>query len=674
MNIKNQTVFLTLATLCSAPSLTTSLPTEYKKTLFLLEKLIQKKNRPISKETIIAIQNSIKNNSLHPQQLTLILKSILIELNKNGNTLSTDTFLKKFEYIPEELSSLEPIIVNNKLLLELEDALQNIDTPLYAQTFRNIDSFLESISFYTITKRVAPYVALAAYIQATQTAYLNIFDPKKEGKEGEVKKQAPSNALNFSVSETIGRGLLKIHEKPLLELSIYSLFLPTLKKDASELVAYMLVQTEKLAALLKNKPLPSQKISKKPTVNFDDIAGKQEIKNLFLKNISQTPDSERGFLFVGESGLAKECAYALAGEIKACEIYEMHASALLKENLKETVKKINPQSPLVLIIDNIDWILEEKNYDAKGVAELIETIKALTNKNKKEYIVLVCIADTTNSLNQKFQEETKISSLVYFSKPSLQERYAFFKKKTAKNSAELDQEIDLNYLAGATEGASYEQLTQVYNQAVSSANTNKELLNPSHFEASLDRQIRCIEPGEEQVPLGKKRLLAAHYAGSIVAQKILFPETKIAKATLYLVKTTHNTYKNGALFTYTTHDEQKISSASYLRKKIVYLLAGKEAQSMMHGDYDQSNNQATTQEAYKIAYTLLLQGIQEETLDAVTKEQIKRNAWELYASSLKQAQELVEKNKQNIQKIAGLLEERTTILSKDIDELYIQQD
>ena len=92
---------------------------------------------------------------------------------------------------------------------------------------------------------------------------------------------------------------------------------------------------------------------------------------------------------------------------------------------------------------------------------------------------------------------------------------------------------------------------------------------------------------------------------------------------------------------------------------------------MLHNDYDQPSCQLLTQEAYQKAYELLLEGIKEETLDSKTKEDLKQAAWKIYTTLSKEAQNFVEEHKQIIQKIAELLEEKTTISLKEIDEIYL---
>ena len=654
---------------------------QIKKTVFLLEKIRQKPKKNDNLKTVTELQDYLKaycfNHKTDQEkiykELNLFLKNLLRECRTNFSdslllTQDSLTDTKK----PSEIFLLEIIEENNQLLFHLEEELKKRDIPLYAQAVRSLDSFLDAHAAYTITKRILPYVALAGYVNALQpsSALNNFLEQKETGN----KEKGLSLSLPFSIPKTVGQGLLKIHEKPLLELSIYSLFLPTLKQDFSDLQDFATHNIKKITALLKHNPLPSKKITAQSKITFNDIIGKTDIKELLQKNVFQTADSERGFLFIGETSSAKECAYGLAGEIKECEIFEIDASLLIEKSLKETLKTIDTKSPFIILIDGIDWLLEKQNYDAKKVSELIENIKTLTNKNKKEYRMVIGIAKSTEHLSKTFQEKSKLSSIIYFAKPSLQERFLFFKKKTAQNATAKHQEIDLNYLAGATEGASCEQLTNVYNDAVSSAQMDEELLNNAYFEASIDKHIRCIIADEQQIPFGKKRLKAAQYAGHIVAQKILFPETNIAKATLFLVKHTkagEDSYEHGALFTYATHDEQKVSAASHLHKKIIYLLAGKEAQMVIHGDFDQISSQLITKEAYEIAYALAAEGLTQEYLDAQTKEQIKRKAWECYTESAKEARAMILEHTQTIKKIAALLEERTSLSGIDIDNAWV---
>ncbi len=654
---------------------------QVKKTVFLLEKIIQKPKKNDNIQTLRELQNYLKecrfrnaeDQAESCKELNLLLKKLLKECSSN---FSTNLLIPQVGLTKQETSNefylLEIIEDNNQLLFQLEEELKKRDIPLYAQAVRSLDSFLESHSAYTISKRILPYAALAGYIHLLQpSSALHIFLEKKESDN---KDKGLLLSLPFTMPKIVGQGLLKIHEKPLLELSIYSLFLPTLKQDFYDLQSFTSDQIKKIKALLKNNPLPSKKITIKSKLTFNDIIGKSEYKKLLQKNVLQRADSERGFLFIGETSSAKECAYGLAGEIKECEIFEIDASLLIEKSLKELMQKIDTTTPIIILIDGIDWLLEKENYDAKKVSEFIENIKNLTNKNKKEYRMVIGIAKSTKHLSKSFQEKTRLSTVFYFAKPSLQERFLFFKKKIAKNSTAKDQEIDLNYLAGVTEGASYEQLMSVYNDALSSAQMDEELLHNHYFEASIDKHIRFIIADEQQIPFAKKRLKAAQYAGHIVAHKILFPESAIAKATLFLVKHTkagEDFYEHGALFTYNTHDEQKTSAASHLHKKIIYLLAGKEAQIVVHGDYDQLSSQLITKEAYELASILIAEGLIKEDLDAQTKEQIKLKTWEYYTNATKEARAMIIEQKQTIKKIAAFLEERTSILGTDIENVWV---
>lgn len=637
---------------------------------------IGKKDQKISAElkkishflaTRTACCSGIEYSIKELQRVAIILESVIAELRNNTKNFKSETVLERAEKdlslfsLPYDLKLAELIHKNNTLLEAIELEIKQYDLSYFAQTARSLDSHLHSWGAYKLCKRAAPYLGLVSYLYLTTSKTCKDLADKHELTKEEAKPLTPS--LVF-----YGKKIVQVTEKPLFELSILSLFIPIIKRDATDLYNWLENKAIEIKSAITQESVPTQNITKKSKLLLSDVVNHEAAREIvspilhYLKNrdlyVLSGAEPTRGYFFSGDSTLAKNWAYALAGEItkqqkKVCGYYQIHASTLNPESVKDLGKNLCAEAPCVFIIEELDWLFQKENYEPKTIRCILELLSSLLKTGKKEFVTVFATSQSPENIPASFLTQAQLTCTLSLSGPTLEERFAFFKEKLSNFPAY--EQFDLHYIAANTHGCSWKQLEALLSEAVMRAHVSKEILTPAHIEREIDRQVRGIIQDEAELSYTKRRMQAAKVAGHIVAFNELFPDGKIAKATIL-----SDIKKGDGVYTYRTHDEYISNTDNHLFNQLIYKVAGKEAQKIVLSNSYCDDPQASNQ-AYQCALLLASQGLDTTCMPEKIQEYFHQKALDLYQQAQTAARELLERKRKLLERFSSDLEQNVTL-------------
>ena len=188
----------------------------------------------------------------------------------------------------------------------------------------------------------------------------------------------------------------------------------------------------------------------------------------------------KAIFLVGPIDTGKMLTQALAGEVtktlkskgKAtkCSVYEIHASLLLQKELKDIVKEAEKSSPCLVVIDELDWLFNQKSVDPKIWSDLVTSMSG-TLKSAKKQVFIVGTARNCNNIDMAIKDHGRLGTTIYFDKPNIEERTEFFQKEISDSCVIVDNFDILSY-AKQTEGCSQEQLRSVIKGALNIAHSS----------------------------------------------------------------------------------------------------------------------------------------------------------------------------------------------------------
>jgi ATP-dependent Zn protease len=471
--------------------------------------------------------------------------------------------------------------------------------------------------------------------------------------------------------------------------------------------------------LLGTKPVKNTtEISRvEPKYNFDDVIGQQDIKEA-LSIIVRYFEDPRGidnrglnlakrYLFTGKTRSGKSfMAEALAGEITKVlaakgekfnylvvpvDLLLQPATPTQNSGFKICMDYARRHAPCLLFIDEIHLLNLQAGKNDALLSEVLTELGGVGNDPQSK-VFLITATNHEDRLDKALRTSGRIDKEIRFEYPTFEDRTTFVTDILEKRSVNVGM-IDIRRFARESEGCTFEDMRKVIEGAFIAAKVNGEALSQEHLDQSFDTNIRGIlfNKGLE-ISDQERSIVAVHQAGYTLATKLLAPRESIAKVTTLPVHTAikeraiSDQYTNpndskvddrkvdGRLFTYKLNNNESLQTAQEQINACTIALAGYAAGNTILG---KANNSATylaekRQEAFEIAKKAVSNGIDIDTLDDKLKTEYYKRALAFRNACDKKAAQLMEKNKQALERIAGALFEDKTLTGRQIDAILAQ--
>uniref|UniRef100_UPI0040562748 ATP-dependent zinc metalloprotease FtsH n=1 Tax=Alistipes sp. TaxID=1872444 RepID=UPI0040562748 len=440
----------------------------------------------------------------------------------------------------------------------------------------------------------------------------------------------------------------------------------------------------------------------KERITFKDVAGLEEAKVEIMEIVDFLKHADKykalgakipkGALLAGPPGTGKTLlAKAVAGEanvpflsISGSDFVEMFVGvgASRVRDLFEQAKKV---APCIVFIDEIDAIgrARGKNSGFSGNDERENTLNQLLTEmdgfQTNAGVIVLAATNRVDILDKALMRAGRFDRQIEVGLPDVKERKAIFDVHLRK--LKLDSKLDREFLAKQTPGFAGADIANVCNEAaLIAARHGKDCVTEADFLAAIDRIVGGLERRNMPMTDKERHATAIHEIGHAtvmwrlkhcdpVLKITIIPRGRSLGATWYL-------------------PEERVNyNIDHFVHKMAGLVAGRVAEQQLLGitstgalnDLERTSKMAYSMVAYygmspKVGNVSFFdaQGQRDmftKPFSERTAELIDEEVRRLVDEAVAMAREIVEAERENIERLAGVLIQKETIFSEDIEEV-----
>ncbi len=437
---------------------------------------------------------------------------------------------------------------------------------------------------------------------------------------------------------------------------------------------------------------------------FKDVAGlegaKEEIQEIveFLKNPEKYTNLggkiPKGALLVGPPGTGKTLlAKAVAGEAQV-PFFSLSGSDFVEmfvgvgaSRVRDLFKQAKEKSPAIIFIDEIDAVgrARGKNSMSGGNDERENTLNQLltemdgfgTNSN----VIVLAATNRADVLDKALMRAGRFDRQIFVDLPDIRERKEIFEVHLAP--LKKVEGLDTDFLAKQTPGFSGADIANVCNEAaLIAARNNKTAVDKQDFLDAVDRIVGGLEKKNKIVTPNEKKAIAIHEAGHATVSWMLEHAAPLIKVTIvprgqslgaawYLPEERLIVRPDQML------DEMCATMGGRAAEKVVFnrISTGalsdlekvtKQARAMVtvYGLNDKIGNVTYYDSSGQSEYSFS-KPYSEETAMIIDKE-----ISNLIESQYQRAIQILEENKDKLNKLAEILIEKEVIFKDDLEEIF----
>ena len=439
---------------------------------------------------------------------------------------------------------------------------------------------------------------------------------------------------------------------------------------------------------------------------FKDVAGVEEAKEELKEIIDFLKDPQRfqrlggripkGVLLVGAPGTGKTLlARAVAGEadvpffsISGSDFVEMFVG-VGASRVRDLFDQGKKHAPCLIFIDEIDAVGRQRGAGLGGGHDereqtLNQLLVEMDGFDSNEGIILIAATNRPDILDSALLRPGRFDRRIIVNMPDVKGREEILKVHVRK--IPLDKDVDLKVLARSTPGFSGADLANLVNEAaLLAARNGQNAVKMNDMESAKDKVLMGVERKSMIISEEEKKSTAYHEAGHALVAALIPEADPIHKVTII---------PRGMALGLTQQlplDDRYTYSKEYLDAQLSVLLAGRVAELLLLG---QTTTGAANdfEKSTEIARKMVCQwGMSDlgpltfgERDDLIflgrdlamnknfserTAELIDAEVKKIITQSFNRAQELLEKNKRKLLKIAKALLEKEVLDSDEIDKL-----
>ena len=438
----------------------------------------------------------------------------------------------------------------------------------------------------------------------------------------------------------------------------------------------------------------------KDRVTFKDVAGLEEAKVEIMEIVDFLKHAEkykelgakipRGALLAGPPGTGKTLlAKAVAGEanvpflsISGSDFVEMFVGvgASRVRDLFEQAKKV---APCIVFIDEIDAIgrARGKNSGFSGNDERENTLNQLLTEmdgfQTNAGVIVLAATNRVDILDKALMRAGRFDRQIEVGLPDVKERKEIFEVHLKK--LKLDAKLDREFLAKQTPGFAGADIANVCNEAaLIAARNNHKTVMQEDFLAAIDRIVGGLERRNMPMTPAERRSTAIHEVGHAVVMWRLQNCDPVLKVTII-----PRGRSLGA--TWYLPEERVNHNVEHFMHKMAGLLGGRIAEQELLNitstgaisDLERTSKTAYAMVAYygmspkvgNISYydttgqrDMFTKPFSEQTAQMIDEE-VRRIVDEVVVMT----REIINAERENIERIADILLEKETIFSEDIE-------
>ncbi len=444
-------------------------------------------------------------------------------------------------------------------------------------------------------------------------------------------------------------------------------------------------------------------------ITFKDVAGIEESKQELEEIVDFLKDPKKftklggriphGVLLVGPPGTGKTLlAKAIAGEagvpffsISGSDFVEMFVG-VGASRVRDLFAQGKKNAPSIIFIDEIDAVGRHRGAGLGGGHDereqtLNQLLVEMDGFEPNEGVILIAATNRPDVLDPALLRPGRFDRQVVVPKPDIKGREEILKVHV--KGVPIDNSVDLKVIARGTPGFSGADIANMVNEAaLLAARKNESAVNMSDLEEAKDKVMMGRERRSLVISEKEKQITAYHESGHTLVAKMLPGTDPIHKVTII---------PRGMAMGLTQQlpiDEKHNYDNEYLLNEIAVLLGGRSAEELVF-------NKLTTgasndiERATDIARKMITEWGMSEKLGPITfgkKEeqiflgrefaqhkdysestavQIDEEVKEIVRSNHERAKDIISKNLDILNDLAGKLIEKESLNGKEIDEIII---
>ncbi|MGY6274899.1 ATP-dependent zinc metalloprotease FtsH [Methylomonas sp. MgM2] len=444
-------------------------------------------------------------------------------------------------------------------------------------------------------------------------------------------------------------------------------------------------------------------------ITFDDVAGaesaKQELKETidFLKSPEKLQKlggrMPKGVLLVGSPGTGKTLlARAVSGEagvpffnISASEFIELFVG-IGAARVRDLFEQARQKAPCIIFIDELDAIGRSRGGPVVmgGNDEREQTLNQLLTEmdgfDPASGVVVMAATNRPEILDKALLRAGRFDRQIVVEKPDLQDRIAILKLHS--KGMQLAQDVDLATVAKRTPGFVGADLSNIANEsAILAARGGRDTVGMADFEAAIDRVMAGPEKKNRVLGPEEKRRVAYHEAGHALVAESVPTGQPVHKISIIP--------RGVSALGFTLQlpvEEKYLSTEDELKDQLAILLGGRMAEQLALGsistgaqnDLEKASEIARNMVCYlgmskKLGPLIYGQRQQLQFLSGDISEQrnyseetariVDAEIKDLVEQGQKRAEEILTSKRQQLDKLADLLQEKEVIQREEMTAL-----
>lgn len=427
-------------------------------------------------------------------------------------------------------------------------------------------------------------------------------------------------------------------------------------------------------------------------ITFDEIIGYDEVKDNFreiisyIKNKNHYKNNElevpKGILLTGDPGVGKTMfAKAFANEVNAtlffasgADFAELYVGVGAKR-VRNLFRNARMAAPAIIFIDEFDAIgnRETMGNDTERLSVVNQLLTEMDGLNKKEDIFVIATTNYENKIDKALLRPGRIDKKINIPLPDKETRKKIIQKYLGNYSI---TEEDLETIGLRTQFYSGSSLKNLVDEAKSlhfKENSNEKTISITTFADVQENSLLGLKQNIE-VKAEQEKRIAYHEIGHALISYLLINAKKVEKIVIQP--------RGGALgYTWSIQTEEMfLYSKEDLLNNVKVLLAGQAAEeifmkSITNGSSDdlfKANNivkEMLTKYGMGSKYPLYV----ETHNNMIIQDNFKEEISEVLQKQYIETKEILEKNKEKIEKVFVVLLEKKQITGKEFIEILNQE-
>ena len=439
-------------------------------------------------------------------------------------------------------------------------------------------------------------------------------------------------------------------------------------------------------------------------IHFDDVAGEDEAKESLTEIVDylHNPDKytevgasmPKGLLLVGPPGTGKTMlAKAVAGEANV-PFFSMSGSEFVEmfvgmgaSKVRDLFKQAKEKAPCIVFIDEIDAIGKKRDDRMGGNDEREQTLNQLLTEmdgfEGNNGVIILAATNRPEALDPALTRPGRFDRRVPVELPDLAGREAILKVHAKK--IKVSDDVDFHTIARMASGTSGAELANIVNEAALRAVRNdRTVVTQADLEESIEVVIAGYQKKNAILSDEEKKVVAYHEIGHALVAAMQSHSAPVQKITI-IPRT------SGALG-YTMQVEQKdkvLMSKQEIENKIATYTGGRAAEEIVFGEITTGASNDIEQ-ATKLARAMITRYGMSEEFDMValetvnnqylggdtslacsadTQKEIDQKVVELVKAQHEKAKEILEANRDRLDRLAEYLYEKETITGAEFMEI-----